>query len=807
MCMLATIVLRITAAVGLLYAGWHGLKKIGVEYPGISCWNASRLLGVGRSNHRDEGIYVMIPKVYNAMRNGCYLSGEWLLGGRLTQMLTHLEVGEWLQRCTHALTRLEWLLNQHVCHAVLLLSLLLAIAIAYRWFTKDTEKPKNVGSVATTPARNLSPFTATERSAFSPARYTSSSSWFVGDDDDDSFPIRPRTLRDVMLGSTWEDGEPYSGGLHEREAPSVSSTDSSRSFESPSEVAYHTLTDDADAQDVSDSEDGAVYELRRQQAAARVIQDWTRTGFQQWLQERGPRLTDVPLRAAPENSLDEDFGAVFPTIADSSEIGATLMWQPGRQSSEDDLPGGSLAVNVSPEKDMAEEHVPRSNLGAGKSQSLKADPEMTKIPESNVSENDVAWSSDETTYARFPSRLSPSGSPRSSISPEDGNGVDSNDGAHAQQLFVQLPEPLPRTPVDQLLPGPSSEKIFGELLRECKHGVPLTFEAMLEDIGADGCVKLCEGGVYTEVFRTCGTRGGAVLKVLHPAYLVRHLNLVLTEVRIARSLRSLSMDVDNNTRGFAELRAVYAVWDKYPEVMVNACVNYHSRKNFSLFSDEERDLCRPYVVLYMSHAGRPLNKVKFQSALQIRSVVQQVALTLAAGEAALEFEHRALTPAHVLVNEAQDQVVPFVLNGRALLVHAFGVQVSIVDFSAARMTLAGQATDSQPVYADLTKLPARKRAALGDTFAMVYHFISEDLSRFHPWTNMEYLEALTRTLVNAYDRHFAGAADEEERRAWRDVCFWLAEMPHWGGARPFALELVAPSLPFTKASTSTSRQR
>ncbi|XP_065300789.1 uncharacterized protein [Dermacentor albipictus] len=585
MCMLATIVLRITAAVGLLYAGWHGLKKIGVEYPGISCWNASRLLGVGRSNHRDEGIYVMIPKVYNAMRNGCYLSGEWLLGGRLTQMLTHLEVGEWLQRCTHALTRLEWLLNQHVCHAVLLLSLLLAIAIAYRWFTKDTEKPKNVGSVATTPARNLSPFTATERSAFSPARYTSSSSWFVGDDDDDSFPIRPRTLRDVMLGSTWEDGEPYSGGLHEREAPSVSSTDSSRSFESPSEVAYHTLTDDADAQDVSDSEDGAVYELRRQQAAARVIQDWTRTGFQQWLQERGPRLTDVPLRAAPENSLDEDFGAVFPTIADSSEIGATLMWQPGRQSSEDDLPGGSLAVNVSPEKDMAEEHVPRSNLGAGKSQSLKADPEMTKIPESNVSENDVAWSSDETTYARFPSRLSPSGSPRSSISPEDGNGVDSNDGAHAQQLFVQLPEPLPRTPVDQLLPGPSSEKIFGELLRECKHGVPLTFEAMLEDIGADGCVKLCEGGVYTEVFRTCGTRGGAVLKVLHPAYLVRHLNLVLTEVRIARSLRSLSMDVDNNTRGFAELRAVYAVWDKYPEVMVNACVNYHSRKNFSLFSD------------------------------------------------------------------------------------------------------------------------------------------------------------------------------------------------------------------------------
>ncbi|KAL1476250.1 hypothetical protein MTO96_036649 [Rhipicephalus appendiculatus] len=127
--------------------------------------------------------------------------------------------------------------------------------------------------------------------------------------------------------------------------------------------------------------------------------------------------------------------------------------------------------------------------------------------------------------------------------------------------------------------------------------------------------------------------------------------------------------------------------------MVNACVNYHSRKNFSLFSDEERDIIRPYVVLCMSYAGRPLNKVKFESALQIRSVVQQVSLTLAVGEAALEFEHRALTPAHVLVREALDQVVPFWLDGRALRVDMFGVQVSLVDSSTARMTPAGQVTE------------------------------------------------------------------------------------------------------------------
>ncbi|XP_049518776.1 uncharacterized protein LOC125943482 [Dermacentor silvarum] len=425
-------------------------------------------------------------------------------------------------------------------------------------FKKDNTKSKRVGSAGPPPARSLSPFTATQRIvAFNPTRCTLGRRCYVGDDDDDCFPIRPRTLHDVMIGSRWQDDEPYLGGLHERDAPLVSSTDSSRSDELSSDIPYHTLIDDTEAQSDVDPGDAeaAADELRRQLTAARVIQRWTRTRFQQWLQERGPRLRAAPLPAAPEDSLDEDFGAVFPTIADNSDIGATWIWHPDSESSEDDHIGGLLDTDVSLEKDEVEEQVAQSHLDAGKGHLRKADPEMTKRPESNVSETDAAWSSDETTYARLPSRATTSDGYRPSTSPEERNEVDSNDGVPAQQLFLQLPEPLPRAPVDQLLPGPSSEKIFGELLRECKHGVPITFDAMLEDIGAEGCVKLCEGGVYTEVFRTCGTRGGAVLKVMHPTYLVRHLHLVLAEVRIARSLRSLSMGVDNNTGGFAELRA------------------------------------------------------------------------------------------------------------------------------------------------------------------------------------------------------------------------------------------------------------
>ncbi|KAH9363415.1 hypothetical protein HPB48_019453 [Haemaphysalis longicornis] len=227
-----------------------------------------------------------------------------------------------------------------------------------------------------------------------------------------------------------------------------------------------------------------------------------------------------------------------------------------------------------------------------------------------------------------------------------------------------------------------------------------SFGAMLEEI--------------SEVFRVEGSRGVAVLKVLHFAYLVRHLKLVLADVRIARALQGLTKNPENSTVGFAELRATYCVWDKYPITMANARMNYHRRKKFSLVADQER--FQPYVVMYMSFAGRPLNK------FLLRSVVQQVALTLAVAEAALQFEHRALTPGHVLVKEAHDQVLPFWLDGHVLFVDMFGVQVTVVDFSAARLLPRG-GPGTEPVFADMTKIPRRKMDDLGDTFASVYRVV------------------------------------------------------------------------------------
>ncbi|KAH6937631.1 hypothetical protein HPB50_002546 [Hyalomma asiaticum] len=331
----------------------------------------------------------------------------------------------------------------------------------------------------------------------------------------------------------------------------------------------------------------------------------------------------------------------------------------------------------------------------------------------------------EESICPSPQVSDPLGSEDLSPLPRERESTDLRDPFGSPFSSKRLPKALLSPPNEKCMGGPP-EDAFGELLHECKHAEPLTFNALLEEM-------------------------------------------------------------------------VYSVWDKYPDIMRNACINFHSRKSFSVFDDEERDSCRPYVALYMSYAGRPLSKVEFESALQVRSVVQQLALTLAIGEAALELEHRALTPAHVLVKEAHDQVAPFWLDGRPLLIDMYGVQVTLVDFSTARLKTPGE--DSQVLFADLAKMPEGKLMSLGDTFAKVYSVIREDLSRYYPWTNVAYLEALIKMLIKGYEGRFSDAPDEADRQAWRDVCFWLDELPYCGTAGDFVRELIVPS---ARSTTSLS---
>ncbi|XP_077512669.1 uncharacterized protein LOC144123794 [Amblyomma americanum] len=242
----------------------------------------------------------------------------------------------------------------------------------------------------------------------------------------------------------------------------------------------------------------------------------------------------------PEHSLDEDFGAVLPVVAHYSETAANVTWMPGEGSLDCEISTGWEAEYALYSDAGVNERVAQCCPDVRcRDQGNDVEQHDTKTPESGVPETDRCWSSEESAYALLPATgPSPAASSSSAFppltSPGGQNTRDTVGSGASEQLVVHMPYPLSPVPVGQLLPGPSSERVFGELLGECKHRVPLTFHAMLHDIGADGCVKLCENGPHSEVFRTSGVRGVAVIKVLHPAYLIRHLPLLLNEVRVGR---------------------------------------------------------------------------------------------------------------------------------------------------------------------------------------------------------------------------------------------------------------------------------
>ncbi|KAH8026558.1 hypothetical protein HPB51_021452 [Rhipicephalus microplus] len=193
---------------------------------------------------------------------------------------------------------------------------------------------------------------------------------------------------------------------------------------------------------------------------------------------------------------------------------------------------------------------------------------------------------------------------------------------------------------------------------------------------------------------------------------------------------------------------------------------------------------------------------ELESPLQLWSVVQQVALTLAVAEEALEFEHRALSEDHVLVKKAHHDVLSYRLNGRVLHVHTFGVHAFLVDFCASRLRLRG---DVKPLFTNLKKMPRSKCEAMGETFLKICHLVgtiacyphepcgrerSDEPWLYCPKTNVAGLEALTRRLAKRFESRFAAAVDEAEQEAWCDLCFWLDEMPYCASATELALQMA-----------------
>ncbi|KAH9382759.1 hypothetical protein HPB48_023318 [Haemaphysalis longicornis] len=80
---------------------------------------------------------------------------------------------------------------------------------------------------------------------------------------------------------------------------------------------------------------------------------------------------------------------------------------------------------------------------------------------------------------------------------------------------------------------------------------------------------------------------------------------------------------------------------------------------------------------------------QFDNVLQLWNILQQITLTLAVAEEALEFEQRDLRLNRVLVKRAWEEKVNFVIAGRRITVETRGVKAHITGLASARMTDGG----------------------------------------------------------------------------------------------------------------------
>lgn len=71
---------------------------------------------------------------------------------------------------------------------------------------------------------------------------------------------------------------------------------------------------------------------------------------------------------------------------------------------------------------------------------------------------------------------------------------------------------------------------------------------------------------------------------------------------------------------------------------------------------------------------------------EARSIIRQVAVSLAVAETELRFEHRDLHWGNVLVSQTKAKSLEYRIGGRTVSVETNGVKVAIIDFTLSRLT-------------------------------------------------------------------------------------------------------------------------
>ncbi|TGZ56480.1 hypothetical protein CRM22_010143 [Opisthorchis felineus] len=324
--------------------------------------------------------------------------------------------------------------------------------------------------------------------------------------------------------------------------------------------------------------------------------------------------------------------------------------------------------------------------------------------------------------------------------------------------------------MNQSIVGDPLEKLLGL----CNQTEVKPFEECFDTETLDGLAKIGEG-VYGEVFQS---PKGHVIKVF-PVDGKEFVNGekqmtfadVYPEVFVSKKLSELAYKYRRNRAvNFSQLKKATVVQGSLPEAFSSSWRKFKAQRG----SDNEcPDFLPPsqqWMVLEFEFAGEPLANVRFNTCREARSVIEQIALSLAAAESALQFEHRDLHWHNILVRPTRQWKLRYRVGGVSYSVFTEGIQVTIIDFTVSRLCHEGNI-----VYVDMADSPEIFECE-GDYQFDIYRIMRDlngnDWRPFHPLTNLYWLHYLMGKLLNetSYPRRDPDSQPvESELRALYDM--------------------------------------
>uniref|UniRef100_A0A166CW45 non-specific serine/threonine protein kinase n=1 Tax=Daucus carota subsp. sativus TaxID=79200 RepID=A0A166CW45_DAUCS len=188
--------------------------------------------------------------------------------------------------------------------------------------------------------------------------------------------------------------------------------------------------------------------------------------------------------------------------------------------------------------------------------------------------------------------------------------------------------------------------------------------------------------------------------------------------------------------------------------------NKHSSENDHPKEFPE-DQC--YIIFVQEHGGQDLESFVLLNFDEARSLLVQVTVALAVGEAAYEFEHRDLHWGNILLSRKDSATLQFNLEGKSLNIRTFGLLISIIDFTLSRIN-----TGEDILFLDLSSDPELFEGPKGDKQSDTYRKMKEATEdcweESFPKTNVLWLQYLVDILLlkKTFDRT---SKDERELRS------------------------------------------